>query len=60
MANRVIIIGLDGATFGLLNPWLDAGRMPNLKRMIDEGVSAELESSIPPVTAPAWTSFFTG
>lgn len=60
MSNRVIIIGLDGATFGLLNPWLDAGRMPNLKRMIDEGVSAELESSIPPVTAPAWTSFFTG
>jgi predicted AlkP superfamily phosphohydrolase/phosphomutase len=58
--NRVIILGLDGATFELLDPWLDAGRLPNLKRMIDEGVRGELESCVPPVTAPAWTSFFTG
>ncbi len=60
MENRVIIIGLDGATFELLGPWLDAGRLPNLKRMIDEGVSGELQSCVPPVTAPAWTSFSTG
>jgi predicted AlkP superfamily phosphohydrolase/phosphomutase len=60
MGNRVIIIGLDGATFERLDPWLHDGRLPNLKRMIDEGVSGELESCIPPVTAPAWTSFFTG
>jgi len=60
VANRVVILGLDGATFDLLGPWLDAGRLPHLKRMIDEGVSGELRSCIPPVTAPAWTSFFTG
>jgi predicted AlkP superfamily phosphohydrolase/phosphomutase len=60
MGNRVILLGLDGATFELLDPWLAAGDLPHLKRMIDEGVSGELESCVPPVTAPAWTSFFTG
>ncbi len=60
MENRVVVLGLDGATFELMGPWLDAGRLPNLKRMIAEGVSGELRSCIPPVTAPAWTSFFTG
>ncbi len=60
MGNRVIIIGLDGATFALLDPWLEAGRLPHLARMIREGVRSELESCVPPVTAPAWASFFTG
>ncbi len=60
MGDKVIIIGLDGATFALLDPWLDEGRLPHLQRMIREGVRGDLESCVPPVTAPAWTSFFTG
>jgi predicted AlkP superfamily phosphohydrolase/phosphomutase len=34
--------------------------MPNLARVLENGFSAELESVVPPVTAPAWTSFMTG
>jgi predicted AlkP superfamily phosphohydrolase/phosphomutase len=34
--------------------------MPNLGRLMEEGLAAELESVIPPVTGPAWTSFMTG
>ncbi len=60
MKNKAIVIGLDGATFELLGPWMQAGRLPHLKAMITEGVSGELQSSVPPVTAPAWTSFMTG
>lgn len=60
VTNRVVVIGLDGATFDLLGPWIKTGLLPHLGRMIDEGVSGELCSCIPPVTAPAWTSFFTG
>ena len=60
MRNKVIVIGLDGATFELLGPWLQAGRLPHLQAMITEGVSGELQSCVPPVTAPAWTSFMTG
>ena len=57
---KVFLISLDGATFDVLRPLMQQGYMPNLKKMVDTGLSAELESVVPPVTAPAWTSFMTG
>jgi len=57
---RVLVIGLDGATFDLLDGWMERGLMPNLQRLATEGSRAVLRSVIPPVTAPAWTSFATG
>ncbi len=57
---RVLIIGLDGATFDLLLPLIEQGHMPVLKSLIARGVSARLTSTIPPVTAPAWVTFQTG
>lgn len=57
---KVLIIGLDGATFDLVKPWAAAGKLPTFKRLLQEGVHGELISTIPPVTAPAWTSFMTG
>lgn len=60
MSNKALIIGLDGATFGTLQPWIEAGHLPTLKGMIQTGVSGKLTSVVPPVTAPAWCSFMTG
>jgi len=60
VAERLLIIGLDGATFEVLDPLLQAGRMPHLKRFIDEGVSGVLYSTQPPITPAAWTTFMTG
>jgi predicted AlkP superfamily phosphohydrolase/phosphomutase len=57
---RVLVIGLDGATFALLDGWMERGLMPNLRRLTGEGSRAVLRSVMPPVTAPAWTSFATG
>ena len=57
---KVFIISLDGATFSVLNPLIEQGYMPNLGRFLHKGLSANLESVIPPVTAPAWTSYMTG
>ena len=54
--SKVAIIGLDGVTFDLLRPFMDEGRMPNFKRLMDEGASGELTSTIPPVSASAWAS----
>ena len=59
-ANKVFIISLDGATFDVLYPLARQGYLPNLARLMQTGLSAELESVIPPVTASAWTSFMTG
>ncbi len=37
-----------------------SGRLPNLSRWMENGVSAPLRSTRPPVTFPAWSSFLTG
>jgi predicted AlkP superfamily phosphohydrolase/phosphomutase len=58
--SRVLVVGIDGGTFDLIKPWAEAGDLPNLARMMAEGVHSPLESTIPPVTAPAWSSFATG
>ena len=57
---RIFIISLDGATFDVINPLIAQGYMPNLGGLMKRSVSAELESVVPPVTAPAWSSFMTG
>ena len=57
---KVWIIGLDGATFDLLDPWMEAGLLPNIRRLMEGGARGNLRSTIPPMTFPAWTSFQTG
>src|ERR1700722_17699311 len=57
---KIFVISLDGATFSVLNPLIEQGYMPNLATLMSCSISAELESVVPPVTAPAWTSFMTG
>ncbi len=57
---KAAVFGLDGITFDLLQPWLDEGRLPNLAKLLKEGVDGRLRSTIPPVSASAWASFSTG
>ncbi|MFN8440873.1 MAG: alkaline phosphatase family protein [Caldilineaceae bacterium] len=59
-ANKVLVIGLDGATFDLIKPWVAEGLLPTLGRLLEEGSHVELRSMVPPMTGPAWTSFATG
>lgn len=60
LTDKLLIIGLDGATFDVLDPMMAAGRMPNLKRFIERGVAGVLHSTKPPITPAAWTTFMTG
>lgn len=60
MANKVIMVGWDGATFDVINPLIQDGRLPFLKKIIDQGSSGVLMSVIPANSAPAWSSFSTG
>lgn len=57
---RILIVGLDGATFDLIRPWADAGVLPNLAALIKRGFHAPMTSTIPSTTWPAWSSFMTG
>ena len=58
--NRVVMIGLDGMTFDVLDPLIAEGHVPNLARLVREGARAPLETIFPPLTAAAWTSAVTG
>jgi predicted AlkP superfamily phosphohydrolase/phosphomutase len=60
MPRRVLVIGLDGATFDLIEPWAKQGVLPNIDRLLQQGTRAALRSTWPHATAPAWTTFATG
>jgi predicted AlkP superfamily phosphohydrolase/phosphomutase len=56
----VLILGLDGATFDLILPWVRSGALPHFAHLLNRGVSGRLCSTIPPMSPPAWNSFMTG
>jgi predicted AlkP superfamily phosphohydrolase/phosphomutase len=57
---RLLIVGLDAATFDLICPWIEEGKLPNLAALMKNGTWGRLASILPPITPPAWTSFMTG
>ncbi|KXB02075.1 hypothetical protein AKJ44_01470 [candidate division MSBL1 archaeon SCGC-AAA261F17] len=57
--NKTIVIGLDGATWDILQYWIDRETLPNLKKIMKGGVHGTLKSVIPPVTSPAWKCYST-
>ncbi|HEY2158070.1 MAG TPA: alkaline phosphatase family protein, partial [Isosphaeraceae bacterium] len=60
MTSPTVLIGLDGATFTVLDPLMGDGTMPFLARLVASGVRSELVSVVPALTPPAWTSLVTG
>ena len=55
-----LLLGLDGATFSVLDPYIEDGVMPFLGELIEGGTRGLLRSIMPPLTPPAWTSLVTG
>lgn len=60
MKNSVLLIGVDGASWDFLKPWINDGKLPTLKRLFDSGSTGYLNTTIPPLSCTAWTSLFTG
>jgi predicted AlkP superfamily phosphohydrolase/phosphomutase len=59
-AGRIRLIGLDGATWDILMPWIRAGKLPNFERVIRNGSWGPLRS-LPGTLSPVmWTSIATG
>lgn len=60
MDSKLLVIGLDGASFNVLDALIEKGYLPNLANLIQHGSRANLETTFPPITAVAWSSFMTG
>ena len=57
---KVFILGLDGATFDIMEPLMEKGELPNIASIVGEGVYAYLNSTVLPHSPSAWTTFATG
>jgi predicted AlkP superfamily phosphohydrolase/phosphomutase len=57
---RVIVLGFDGLDYSLTRDLIAQGRMPNFKRLADRGSFAPLETTVPPQSPVAWSTFITG
>ena len=57
---RVLIVGLDGATLDLVQPWVRQGHLPVLADLMQRGSYGPLRSVYPVLSSAAWSSFMTG
>ncbi len=57
---KLLLIGWDAADWQLIRPLLQVGKMPSLKRLMDQGVHGNLSTLNPPFSPMLWTSIATG
>ncbi|MEL6543631.1 MAG: alkaline phosphatase family protein [Myxococcota bacterium] len=57
---RVVVIGIDGADWDILDPLVATGRMPTLARLMARGSYGELETIEPILSPIIWTTIATG
>jgi predicted AlkP superfamily phosphohydrolase/phosphomutase len=57
---KIVVAGLDGVSIELIRDWAKAGKLPTLARLLNNGASGTLRSTIHPYTAQAWTTMVTG
>ena len=58
--NKVLLIGWDAADWKIINPLVDEGLMPNLQRLMENGVVGNLATLDPAFSPMLWTSIATG
>jgi len=57
---KVFVLGLDGASWNVLKPLIEKGKLPTFKKLIESGSYGKLESITPPISVPAWKCYSTG
>ncbi|MGY6274805.1 alkaline phosphatase family protein [Methylomonas sp. MgM2] len=58
--HKTLLVGWDAADWKMIHPLMDSGLMPNLKRLADDGVMANLATLSPVLSPMLWTSIATG
>lgn len=60
MAQKVLVLGLDGLDPKLITKWVERRKLPTFEKIIEQGCFGRLKSTIPPITVPAWPAMFSG
>ena len=60
MSSKLLVFGLDGTDWNVLDPLIDAGLLPTFKSLKARSCWGPLRSTVPQITPVAWTSSFTG
>lgn len=58
--DRAFVLGIDGVPWDRIQTWIEAGKLPNFRTLVDDGVGSPLRSTTPPTTPLAWPSIATG
>ena len=59
-SRRVLLVGWDAADWKVINPLMDAGKMPNVQRLVENGAMGQIATLHPPLSPMIWTSIATG
>jgi predicted AlkP superfamily phosphohydrolase/phosphomutase len=59
-ARKVIMLGLDGLEPTICERMMEAGELPNMKRLMETGSYRRLGTSTPALSPVAWSTFATG
>lgn len=57
---KILLIGWDAADWKIINPLMDAGKMPALSKLVDEGVMGNIATLEPVISPILWSSIATG
>jgi hypothetical protein len=57
---KLVVLGLDGLTWRVLDPLLAAGRLPHFRKLVEAGVAGELLSEKPMLSPVVWTTIAAG
>jgi predicted AlkP superfamily phosphohydrolase/phosphomutase len=57
---KILVLGFDGATWDIITPLVAQGKLPTFKTLMEKSAWGYMESTIPPMTIPAWISMFSG
>lgn len=58
--DRVLILGLDAATFTILDELWERGELPHLRSFVEQGSTGVLRSQNPTFSPTVWTTIATG
>ena len=60
MPRKVLLVGWDAADWKVIQPLADAGKMPNVQRLVEKGAMGHIATLHPPLSPMLWTAIATG